>query len=89
MHAHGPMAKKGLFRGTRHWEKISPSSVVVSSTRRRKVSHLNRVFLLKSLSIVFAHLGSGVYLYKGSFGLLQVGIPPETIKTFMSKVTLG
>ncbi|ELR19802.1 3',5'-cyclic-GMP phosphodiesterase, partial [Acanthamoeba castellanii str. Neff] len=27
----------------------------------------------------------GVYLYNGSFGLLQVGIPPETIKTYMSK----
>ncbi len=29
---------------------------------------------------------AGVHLYNGSFGLLQVGIPPETIKTYMSKV---
>jgi CRP-like cAMP-binding protein len=27
----------------------------------------------------------GVYLYNGVFGQLQVGIPPETIKTYMSK----
>lgn len=39
------------------------------------------LFLSSSLSGV-----AGVHLYNGSFGLLQVGIPPETIKTYMSKV---